>query len=121
MDELERGQTPFDINYFENVINKELAVFPDGKYDYVRDLKDAYSQSLKTTREEKIFANIPDHVFWDIKTPQQKEPILRTNRYNPARGREFENFFDMRNSEEYQIRQNRKENLNDSTSLFNKY
>jgi hypothetical protein len=69
MDELERGQTPFDINYFENVINKELAVFPDGKYDYVRDLKDAYSQSLKTTREEKIFANIPDHVFWDIKTP----------------------------------------------------
>lgn len=46
---------------------------------------------------------------------------MRTNRYNPARGREFENFFDMRNSEEYAIRQNNRDNLNDGVSLFNKY
>lgn len=69
MDELESGATPFDVSSFDAVLSKELGIFEDGKYDYVRDLKDAYSQSLKTTREEKIFANIPDHVFWDIKTP----------------------------------------------------
>jgi hypothetical protein len=70
LDELESGASPFDKSSFENILNKELSVFQDTKYDYVRDLKDAYRNSLKTTREEKIFATIPDHVFWDIKTPQ---------------------------------------------------
>ena len=70
MDELQNGATPFDVKDFENVLNKELNVFKEEKYDYVRDLKDAYSRSLKTTREERIFATLPDHVFWDIKTPQ---------------------------------------------------
>jgi len=121
MDELANGTTPFDVKDFENVLNKELNVFKEEKYDYVRDLKDAYSKSLKTTREERIFATLPDHVFWDIKTPQQKKPVLRQNRYNPARGREFDNFFDMRNSEEYQIKQNNRENLNDAVSIHTKY
>ena len=70
LDELESGASPFDKSSFENILNKELSVFQDTKYDYVRDLKDAYRNSLKTTRDEKIFATIPDHVFWDIKTPQ---------------------------------------------------
>ena len=89
MDELQAGTTPFNVKEFENVLNKELNVFKEEKYDFVRDLKDAYSKSLKTTREERIFATLPDHVFWDIKTPQDKKPVLRQNRYNPARGREY--------------------------------
>ena len=43
------------------------------------------------------------------------------NRYNPFRGREYNNFFDMRESEEYIDRQKLKSNLNDSTSIYRRY
>jgi len=84
---------------FDKVLDKELGSFVKDKYDYVRDLKDAYKNSLRTTSEQKILATIPDHVFWDIKTPRRPAPIVRTNRYNPFRGREHNNFFEMRDSE----------------------
>jgi len=99
--ELEKGDTEYNIKHFEEVLNKELAVFHDSKYDYVKDIKDAYKNSLSTTSEAKIFGTIPDHVFWDIKKPQQPGALVRLNRYNPFRGREFNNFFDMRDSETY--------------------
>ena len=68
--ELEEGTTAFDINEFEAVLDKELSIFKkDEIYDYVKDLKDAYKNSLKMTREERIFNTLPDHVFWDIKKP----------------------------------------------------
>ena len=80
-------------------------------------MKDAYKNSLSTTTEEKIFNTIPDHVFWDIKTPQKDSPLVRTNRFNPFRGRESANFFEMRDTEEFMDRQETKANLNDSISL----
>jgi hypothetical protein len=49
---------------------------------------------LAQTKEERIFATIPDHVFWDIKKPLQKNRnLLRENRYNPFRGKEFDSYF----------------------------
>ena len=72
MEELESYNTQFNIDDFHAVLDKELAVFQKGeKYDFVKDLKDAYKDSLKTTSEQRIFDTIPDHVFWDIKKPQQ--------------------------------------------------
>lgn len=100
LEELENGKTDFEIKNFESILNKQLGIFPDGKYDFVGDLKDAYKSSLSTSTEAKIFNNIPSHAFWDIKTPQQNKNIIRMNRYNPFRGREFDNFFEMRDSED---------------------
>lgn len=92
--ELEEGKAGFEINDFAAIMDKELAVFQQGeKYDYVKDLKDAYRASLAQTTEQRIFATLPDHVFWDIKKPQQSGHLLSKNRYNPFRGKEFENFF----------------------------
>lgn len=70
LEELESGKTDFEIKHFEKVLHEQLDIFPDGKYDFARDLKDAYKGSLATTTEQKIFNTIPSHVFWDIKTPQ---------------------------------------------------
>lgn len=67
--ELESGKSEFEIKHFEEVFNKELGIFPDGKYDYVRDLKDAYKGQLSKSIEYQIFKTIPDHAFWDIKKP----------------------------------------------------
>lgn len=67
--ELESGKSEFEIKHFEEVFNKELGIFPDGKYDFVRDLKDAYKGQLSKTIEYQIFKTIPDHAFWDIKKP----------------------------------------------------
>lgn len=68
--ELEEGTSGFSIEDFSNILDKELAIFGKGeKYDYVKDLKDAYKTSLAQTTEERIFATLPDHVFWDIKKP----------------------------------------------------
>ena len=70
-EELAEDRAPFAVSEFEDVLAKEFGVFKQGeKYDYVKDLKHAYRDSLKTTAEDRILTTIPDHVFWDIKTPQ---------------------------------------------------
>lgn len=70
-DDLVGEKTPFDVSAFDAVLDKELGVFQKGeKYDFVKDLKDAYKDSLKTPLEARIFQTIPDHAFWDIKKPQ---------------------------------------------------
>ena len=66
-------------------------------------------------------ATIPDHVFWDIKKPLGKKDIIPKNRYNTFRGREYDNFFEMRESEEYLEKQTVKENKNDSISIYRRY
>jgi hypothetical protein len=84
-------------------------------------LKQAYRRSLKSSTEDKILASIPDHYFWDIKTPQIANPVVRKNRYNQFRGREFDNYFDMRESERYMQRMHNKKNWNDSISIYHRY
>lgn len=50
--ELEDSNTPFDINQWHEQLNAELAVFKNGeKYNFVKDLKEAYGDSLRTTTE----------------------------------------------------------------------
>mgnify|MGYP006875440797 CR=1 FL=1 len=122
LQELEENKTIFKADDFEKILTKELGVFSEGeKYSYVKDLKDAYRNSLKTTSEEKILSTIPDHVFWDIKKPLQKKAIMPKNRYNTFRGREYDNFFEMRDSEEYLDRMKKKDNRNDSISIYRRY
>lgn len=122
MQELQKDDAAFKLTDFEAVLDKELAIFTKGeKYSYVKDMKHAYKDTMAQTTEQKIFATIPDHYFWDIKAPQRKKDILKKNRYNPFRGAEFDNFFEMRNSEEYMERNHHKKNLNDASSLFTRY
>ena len=122
VEELESQTAPFKIEDFEAVLDKELAVFQKGdKYSYVKDLKDAYKVSMASSTESKIFSTIPDHVFWDIKTPQKPQILLKKNRYNPFRGAEFDNFFEMRESERYIKGQHQKENRNDAISIYKRY
>jgi len=94
---------------------------PGEKYEYNKDLKRAFDKSLGQSLEMEILKTIPEHVFWDIKTPQSKQGLIRMNRYNPFRGREFTNFFEMRASEEALTRQEVKNNINDSTSTYRRY
>lgn len=122
LQELEENTTIFKADDFEKILTKEFGVFKEGeKYDYVKDLKEAYKNSLKTTTEDKILATIPDHVFWDIKKPLTKKSIIPKNRYNTFRGREYDNFFEMRESEEYMDRMTKKDNKNDSISIYRRY
>lgn len=121
-DDLAAEKSPFKIEEFHAVLDKELAVFKKGeKYDFVKDLKDAYKDSLSTPLEQRIFQTIPDHAFWDIKKPQTEAPRKRENRYNPFRGREYENFFEMRDAEEYLDQSERQRNLNNSVSKHAQY
>jgi len=103
------------------MVAKELGVFEENEYNFTRDLKSAYRRSLKSSTEAKIFDTIPDHYFWDIKAPQMHKDVVRKNRYNPFRGREFSDFFEMRGSERYMQRIHMKTNLNDSTSIYRRY
>lgn len=123
VEELETERVgPFKKEDFDAVLDKELAIFNKGeKYDYVKDLKEAYKVSLATSTEQKIFATIPDHHFWDIKKPQQAAVMIKKNRYNPFRGAEFDNFFEMRDSENYMASQHKKENRNDAVSMYRRY
>lgn len=118
MNEKEHG---FNIDEWNEIIAKDLGIFEEDKYQFNKDMKSAYHRSLRSNTEDKIFETIPDHYFWDIKTPQMKQMIIRKNRYNPFRGREFDNFFDMRASEEYMTRVSNKKNINDSVSIYRRY
>ena len=59
-----------DLESWNNILDKELGRFAKNEtYDYVTDLKRAYAVGLSTTEAQMMFKTIPDHVFWDIKTP----------------------------------------------------
>lgn len=121
LQELQDDQAPISLEDLDAVLDKELGTFVNQRYDYVKDLKDAYKSSLKTTAEQKIFATIPDHVFWDIKTPKKPGNLVRKNKYNPFRGREYADFFEMRDAEAYLDSQETKDNRNASISMFRRY
>jgi len=122
LNELGNNTQGIDVEEWKDIIAKELGVFGQGeRYSFNKDLKSAYHRSLRSSTESKIFESIPDHYFWDIKTPQQANPVIRKNRYNPFRGREYENFFEMRASEQYMDQNSKKENLNPSVSMYRRY
>lgn len=69
MDEMEKN-APFSEDEFVDVLDQEFSVFKNGeKYDFVKDIRDAFSDSLQKPTVDKILDTIPDHAFWDIKTP----------------------------------------------------
>lgn len=62
--------SPQTLDEFEDFLDKEFSVFKNGeKYNFVKDLKEAFSEGLATTQADKILNTIPEHVFWDIKKP----------------------------------------------------
>lgn len=114
--------SPFNADEFADLLDQELGVFKNGeKYDFVRDLKDAYSQSLQRTTNEKILDTIPEHVFWDIKTPINQDAQKFMNPYNSFRKYPTASFFDAREYEEYMDRRTLKHNLKDGVSTYRRY
>ena len=121
MDEMEQN-SPFKEDEFNDVLDKEFSVFKDGeKYDFVKDMRDAFASSLEKPAAEKILDTIPDHAFWDIKTPQRADPQRFMNPYNSFRKYHISSFFDSREYEEYMDRRTRKPNLRDSISTHRRY
>jgi len=118
VEELDTEKSPFKVEEFRSVLDKELGVFQKGeKYDFVQDLKQAYSESLSEPLERRILKTIPSHAFWDIKKPlNEGGSYKRENRYNPFRGREYRDFFEMRDAEEYLDLSAHHRNLNNSVS-----
>lgn len=80
MEDLEADNVSLD--KWNEIMCNELGVFKGGeKYDYVTDIRRQFDPSLTTSKIDKIFATIPEHVFWDIKKPldRNQEEILRAN------------------------------------------
>ena len=121
MDEMEQN-SPFKEDDFNEVLDKEFSVFKNGeRYDFVKDMRDAFASSLEQPANEKILDTIPDHAFWDIKTPQKADPQRFMNPYNSFRKYQVSSFFDSREQEEYMDRRTRKQNLRDSISTYRRY
>lgn len=98
MAEIQSNDMPID--QWNDYIDKELSVFKAGeKYDYVKDIRIAFADGLKTTTADKILETIPAHAFWDIKKPLSREYNYYMNPYNPARKYHGESFFDIRKTE----------------------
>lgn len=121
LDEMEQ-LSPFTADEFNEVLDKEFSVFKTGeKYDFVKDMKDAYSAGLQKTTAEKILDTIPEHVFWDIKTPRGGDQQKFMNPYNPFRKYPVASFFDSREYETYMDRRTKKNNLDDGISTYRRY
>lgn len=121
IEEIEQN-APFNDEEFSEVLDREFSVFKNGeKYDFVKDMKDAFADGLEKPASEKILETIPDHAFWDIKTPQIADPQRFMNPYNSFRKYHTSSFFDAREYEEYMDRRTRKNNLRDSISTYRRY
>lgn len=121
IDEMEQ-LSPFSADEFNEILDREFSVFKNGeKYDFVKDVRNAYAEGLKKTTVEKIFDTLPDHVFWDIKVPRLTEEDRFQNSYNPFRKVYTSSFFDAREYEEYMDRRIRKHNLHDGMSNYRRY
>ena len=119
--ELEQN-SPLTIDEFNSVLDKEFSVFKEGeKYDFVKDMRDAFASGLERPAIDRIMDTIPDHAFWDIKLPQQEDPQRFMNPYNSFRQYHISTFFDAREYEEYMDRRNKKNNLRDSISTRRRY
>lgn len=104
LDEMEQTSA-FSADEFNDLLDKEFSVFKNGeKYDFVRDLKDAFSNGLERSAADKILDTIPEHAFWDIKTPIRSDPQRFMNPYNSFRKYHVSSFFDSREYEEYMDR-----------------
>ena len=123
VEELDSDKSPFKVEEFREVLDKELGIFQKGeKYDFVKDLKEAYSESLSTPLERQILRTIPAHVFWDIKKPLHAGGgYKRENRYNMFRGREYASFFEARDAEEYLDVSVHHRSLNNSCTTHSQY
>lgn len=114
--------SPFSLDEFNDVLDKEFSVFKDGqKYSYIKDMKDAFKTGLAKSTSEKIFDTIPEHVFWDIKTPQIQDEQRFMNPYNSFRKYHVQSFFDAREYEHYMNRRTKKNNIDDAVSTYRRY
>lgn len=110
------------IEAWNDYLDKELGVFKPGeKYDYVEDLRRGYRKSLHTSQRDRILATIPDHVFWDIKKPLGLDEKWTKNPYNPFRKYPGQDFFDIRQDEEYWHDRKAKTNTVSGVSKWRKY
>jgi hypothetical protein len=50
---------------------------------------------------DQIFDQIPEHAFWDIKTPLRKRPMMELNPINPAKPKTAITFFEIVRNDEY--------------------
>lgn len=104
------------------VLEDELNVFKNTEeYSYIADLHSAYKSSLQKTLASKIIETIPDHYFWDIKTPKRKESIIPKNEVNPYRHLSATNFFEQRDEEMYMDKRNKSLNIDNSQSIYRRY
>ena len=84
----------------------------DEEYNLVKDLQTGFKNTLGTTIENRMFDELPEHFFHDIKVPLQKDgSIVPINEANPSRPVQFHNFFDWRENYEYFHRRNKQDNL----------
>lgn len=110
------------IDQWNAYLDKELSVFKAGaKYDYVKDLQEAYQEGLRTPLAVKILKTVPSHVFWDIKKPINQSEYMHMNEHNPARAVAGSDFFDIRSNYAYFKEREVKSNVNVSVSQFNFY
>lgn len=63
LEELSKN-SPYNMDEFELIMEAEMSVFKSNEhYDYVTDMRRAYSESLGKSNVEKIFETIPDYMF----------------------------------------------------------
>lgn len=122
LDQLEQD-APYTMDEFQDVLEKEFSVFKTGeKYDYVKDMHEAFDEDLAMPLSQKIIRSMPDHVFYDIKKPLRGTEFEKVkNPYNPARQFPFSSFFEYRDYEEYMDRRKLKNNWRDNISTYRRY
>ena len=63
---------------------------------------------------------MPEHAFWDIKTPLLKTKSAPYNKAYPLRANPFDNFYEQRDYDDFMREKDRMRNINNYRSRFEK-
>lgn len=99
-----------------------LGPFEEGEeYSLIKDLQDAYRRANSQNLIDVLLERIPDHAFWDIKTPLHRAPDVKVNTYNPMRSKTSISFWEHRSNSEWLENKERHANVKDSISSWVRY
>lgn len=118
--ELYSAQNP-EISEYVNMLNQLNVFKEEEEYNLVKDLQDGFNKSLSKPLYDRLFEKLPEHVFWDIKTPLHKTMPKVLGKYNQMKPYQHNSFLDFKYDDEYFYRRSKNPNTDQHRRINRHY
>lgn len=112
-----------EMGSYVHLLDKLNIFQEDEEYNLVKDMQDGFKKSLSKTTYDRLFDQLPEHVFWDIKVPRDPPQGTRPpiGKYNPLKPYQYLSFLDFKYDDEYFYRRIHNPNLDEHKRINKHY